>query len=132
MTSALRAGVVYFAIVFAVGFVLGTIRVLVLAPRLGETGGVAVELPVMLSVSWIVCGRLLERSSVRRRWGDRLAMGFVAFVLLMAAELGVSVLAFGRSVAEHLGTYRSGGAALGLAAQVIFAAFPLARMGFPR
>jgi hypothetical protein len=132
MTSALRAGVAYFAIVFSVGFIFGTIRVLVLVPRLGETGGVAVELPIMLSVSWFACGWLLERFSVRGRWGHRLAMGGVAFVLLMVAELGLSILAFGRSAAEHLGTYRSWGAALGLAGQVAFAAFPLARTGSPR
>ena len=132
MAAAIRAGVSYFAIVFAIGFVLGTVRVLLLVPRLGETGGVLVELPVMLSTSWFVCGWLLGRFSVPREWRHRLAMGGVAFLLLMVAEFGLSVFAFGRSVAEHLGTYRSWGAALGLAAQVAFAAFPLVRTGSPR
>jgi hypothetical protein len=45
----------------------------------------------------------------------------------MLAELGVSVFAFGRTPAEHLATYHSAGALLGLAAQIIFAAIPLFR-----
>ena len=125
MKAALEAGAAYFAIVFAVGFVLGAVRVLVLLPRLGEIGGVLVELPIMLAVSWFVCGWLVGRFSVRAAWGHRLAMGGMAFVLLMIAELGVSILAFDRLVTEHLGAYRSWAPALGLAAQLAFAAFPL-------
>lgn len=128
MTSALRAGVAYFALVFAVGFVLGTLRVLVLERHLGQTGSMAVELPIMLLVSWSLCGWLLERFSVGSSWEHRLAMGGVAFALLMVAELGLSVLAFGRSLAQHLESYRSWGQVLGLAAQLAFAAFPLARV----
>jgi hypothetical protein len=129
MGAALRAVVAYFAIVFAAGFALGTLRVLTLAPHLGETGAVLIELPVMLAVSWLACGAVLARWRVPPGWRHRLATGGVAFALLMAAELGVSVLAFSRSVAEHLATYRTWGAALGLAAQVAFAAMPLVRAG---
>ena len=81
----------------------------------------------MLALSWFACGWLLDSFSVPASWEHRLAMGAMAFVLLMIAELGVSVFAFGRSVAEHLGTYRSWSASLGLAAQIAFAAFPLLR-----
>jgi ABC-type uncharacterized transport system permease subunit len=125
--TGLVAGLAYFAVVFAAGFVLGTLRVLVLAPYVGETGAVLAELPVMLALSWLVCGGLIRRLAVPGEWRHRLAMGGVAFVLLMVAELAVSVLAFGRTPAEHLETYRSWNAALGLAAQLAFAAFPLVR-----
>jgi hypothetical protein len=127
MAAAVRAGVAYFAVVFAVGFALGTVRVLALAPRLGEAGAVLVELPVMLAVSWLACGLVLDRWRVPAGWRPRLAMGGVALGLLILAELGVSVLGFGRSVGEHFATYRSWGPALGLAAQLAFAAMPLAR-----
>jgi hypothetical protein len=53
-------------------------------------------------------------------------MGAVAFVLLMAAELGLSVFAFGRTVGEHLDTFRTAGGAAGLAGQIVFALLPLA------
>lgn len=44
LRRAAAAGIGYFGVVFAVGFVLGTARVMVVAPRLGETGAVAAEL----------------------------------------------------------------------------------------
>lgn len=125
MTVALKAACAYAAIVFAIGFALGTLRVLFVAPGLGEAGAVLVELPVMLAVSWIACGRIVGRYRVPGRPGTRLMMGGVAFLLLMLAELGVSVFAFGRTVAEHFDTYASPVAALGLAAQIAFALFPL-------
>lgn len=124
MAAALRAGVYYFAIVFASGFVLGALRVLVIAPRLGDVGAVAVELPVMLALSWFVCRWLVEREPVAAQT-PRLMMGAVALVLLLVAEAGVSVLGFGRSLAEHLAAYGAASARLGLAGQVAFAAFPL-------
>jgi hypothetical protein len=125
MASALKAGIVYFGIVFSAGFVLGTIRVLFVAPQLGATGAVAIELPVMLALSWIASARLVRWFDVPSTVGARVLMGVVAFALLMAAELGVSVFAFGRSAAQHFATFGALEAQLGLVAQLLFAAFPL-------
>jgi len=47
----LRPALAYFLPVFALGFVLGTVRTLWLAPMLGELAAVAAELPVMLAAS---------------------------------------------------------------------------------
>jgi hypothetical protein len=65
--SVLKAGAVYFTIVFAVGFLLGTVRVLVLVPRVGETAAVMIELPIILAASWITCRWLIARFSVPAR-----------------------------------------------------------------
>lgn len=118
------AGLAYFALVFAVGFGLGTARVLLLAPRLGETGAVVLELPVMLAVSWFAAGWIARRFAVPPDPAARLAMGGVAFLCLMAAEAGVATFGFGRSVAEHLAGYAEPARAAGLAAQVAFALMP--------
>lgn len=48
---AVKAGVLYFAIVFAVGFVLGTIRTLWVVPRVGERKAELMEMPIMLAVT---------------------------------------------------------------------------------
>jgi hypothetical protein len=127
MRSALVAGTLYFAVVFTLGFVLGTARVVLVVPRLGEVGAVALELPIMVAASWFICGWLVARRAVAPETKARLLMGGVAFALLMAAELGVSVFAFGRELAEHIAAYRAPSAQLGLAAQILFAAFPLIR-----
>ncbi len=126
-TTAVRAalaGSLYFGAVFAAGFVLGAVRVLVLLPRLGETAAVALELPVMLLLSWFVCRRVVDRFGIPPAFSHRLVMGGTAFGLLMLAEMGLSVLAFGRSMPEHLMHYATLAGLLGLAGQIAFAAFP--------
>jgi hypothetical protein len=62
---------------------------------------VLIEAPLMLGISWFACGWLIGRFSVPPLPGSRLLMGTIAFVLLMIAELSVSVIGFGRSVFEH-------------------------------
>lgn len=125
MKQELKAGSAYFGIIFAVGFVLGTIRVLALVPQFGELTSGLIELPIILTASWIICGRLIIRFSVPAIWQSRLTMGVVAFVLLMIAELLLSALLFGNSINQHLNNYLTLNSALGLAGQLIFAAFPL-------
>jgi hypothetical protein len=124
-TTAIRAGIAYFAIIFAAGFVLGTIRTLGLAPRIGAPAAVLVELPFMLVIAWVTCRWLVSRLAVAPASGPRLAMGIVAFVLLMAAELALSVLLFGGTVPAFADALRSPEGLLGLAGQVAFAAMPL-------
>jgi hypothetical protein len=128
MTIAIKAGAAYFLAVFAAGFVLGTLRVLVLVPRVGEAAAVMIELPLILVVAWIVCRWLVRRLSVPAAAGARLTMGGFAFALLLAAELALSFFVFGRSPAEHWQHYRSLAGALGLVGQIAFAAFPYLRL----
>lgn len=127
MTAAARAGLAYVAVVFAVGFVLGALRVTLLVPRLGETLAVLLELPIILAVSWPTCGWLIRRLGVPADWRARAVMGGIAFAALMLLELGVAVLGFGRGVTQHLATYGHWHGALGLAGQVVFALIPLLR-----
>lgn len=122
-----KAGIDYFAVVFATGFVLGTIRTMLLTPHVGELPAVGIELPIMLTESWLACGWALRRFTVSERFLPRLVMGDLAFGLLIGAETALGVLAFGRSLGEQMASYHELGAQLGLAAQVAFAAFPLIR-----
>lgn len=125
MIPAAKAGFFYFAVVFAAGFVLGTLRVLVVAPVFGEIGAVLIELPIILAISWFACSLIVQRLSVPPRVSDRALMGAGAFVLLMMAELALSVVIFGRSPAEFANSLATLPGALGLAGQIAFATFPL-------
>ena len=118
------AGLAYFAVAFAAGFALGTVRVLVLIPRFGNpVAAVVLELPVMLTVCWVACRWLIARFDVPASFSPRLVMGGVAFATLMIAELGVSFFGFGRTPFAHLEQYRQLPALLGLAGQIAFAGF---------
>lgn len=125
MRTAIAAGAAYFVLVFTAGFLLGVLRALLLAPLLGETPAVVVELPVILAVSWLACAWLIRRFAVPPALAPRAVMGAAAFALLIAAEFGLAALAFGRTPAEHLQTYRSLAGLLGLAGQLAFATFPV-------
>lgn len=125
--DAVLAGFVYAAVVFAAGFVLGALRMLMIVPRFGDWAAVVLELPVILAISWIVCGWVIRRFGVSMESGARLAMGSVALAVLLAAEACLSVVLFGRTFGQHLATYRETGAQIGLAGQLLFALMPLIR-----
>ena len=52
-------------------------------------------------------------------------MGITGFVCVLAAEVALSVLATGRTVAEHFALYADPSHATGLVAQIVFAIIPL-------
>jgi hypothetical protein len=122
--QATKAGALYAIVVFSIGFILGTIRVLLLAPRLGETTAVIIEAPIMLVASWFVCRWCVDWLNVRRTVLTRSLMGLMAFLVLMSAEVGLGAV-LGRSLADQLAAYKSPSGSIGLGAQVIFAVFPV-------
>jgi hypothetical protein len=123
MLKAVTAGLFYAAIVFAVGFALGTVRTLFVAPRVGEVAAVAIELPLMIGAAWRVSRRLVR--AVPPPIAARVAMGGVAFVALMGLEFGVATLVFGQIPADFAARLLSPAGMLGLAGQIVFALLPL-------
>jgi hypothetical protein len=66
----------------------------------------------------------MDRLDVRRTVPARLLMGLVAFLVLMSAEVELRVV-LDQSVIDQLAMYKLPSGAIGLAAQVIFAIFPI-------
>lgn len=120
----LAMGAAYAMIMFAFGFALGTVRALLLAPALGDLFALLTELPVMLSLSWIVSRRLVRGQTALVGTAPRLTMGVFALALLMSAEFTLARSAFGLTPGAFLAGYLSLTGALGLAGQVAFALFP--------
>jgi len=120
-----KAGVAYALTVFAIGFLLGTARILLLAPRVGSTIAVSVEAPIILAASWYISRIWMRRLTVSTEIRARILVGAVAFVTLMILEVALSSSLFHRSIGEYLADFRSPAGAIGLTAQICFATFPL-------
>lgn len=127
--AALVAAGLYAGIVFALGFVFGTVRTLLMAqyPGIDRLTAVALEIPVMLAASWLICGAVLRRTGGPATTGGRLVMGAVALILLLAAETALGLVLTGQSLAAQLADYREAGNQLGLAGQALFGLIPWAR-----
>lgn len=125
MPKLVPAALAYVVPVFAVAFALGALRVGVVAPQLGPLLAVALELPLVLALSWLVAGRVLGRWPQTGLPG-RLGLGSLAFLLLMGLELATA-LAFGHSVTSFVVAMATPPGALGLAGQVGFGLIPLVR-----
>ena len=124
MNAILKAACAYFSVVFAIGFALGILRVIVTAPVLGETRATIIELPVMLVASWILCKWAMARWKIPPLAMPRLATGGLAFAFLIGAEIALGVAAFGRTLEQVFASYRQTGPTLGLLAQILFGLFP--------
>jgi hypothetical protein len=127
LRTPLLPGIVYFALAFALGFLLGTVRTFFVqdAPSGGRLLGVLIELPIMIGASWFLCRYVVRRFEVAPTVAARAVMGGLAFALLMLAELAVGALLFGRTPVEHFALYGDASYALGLAAQIGFGLMPL-------
>jgi hypothetical protein len=119
----LRAGLRYGAEAFALGFVLGTLRIIVLVPALGLLAAVLCEIPVMLLAMAWRAGGIVKQHRLRST-GQRAAMGAAGFALLMTCELGLG-LALGTTPGEWFGRLATPAGAAGLAAQLVFSVLPL-------
>jgi hypothetical protein len=125
MQSTLPAAIRYFLIVFAAGFVFGTIRTLTTADTPdARLVAVAIEFPAIIAVSWFACRYTIRRHSVPASTTDRLAMGAIAFSILMLAEFSLDYALTGRSVEDRFALYAQPAYMLGLAGQVLFALLP--------
>lgn len=120
------AAILYFSMVFSLGFALGALRSLLVRDEPGADRllGVVIEIPIMLVASWYACRYTVRRFVVAPTVGARAAMGGIAFALLQLAEVIAGALLFGRTPIGHFALYADASYALGLAAQVGFALMP--------
>ena len=119
------AAALYFAVLFGLGFLLGTIRTLVLEPWLGAAGAVAVEAVPMLAAMWVAAPWAARLFALPADLAPRLGMGAVALALLVLAETGLDALLRGRVLwGERLHSLAGW---IGLALMLAYALMPLLR-----
>lgn len=102
MSPILKAGLAYFAVVFAVGFALGLVRVLWLVPPLGERTAELAETPLMLLAIVLAARWIVRRWRLPARRPPRIAAGLIALALLVGVELGVVLRLRGLTLSEYL------------------------------
>jgi hypothetical protein len=123
MRQIVRPAAAYLTVVFCAAFVLGTIRVLWVIPRLGDVAAVLIEGPVVLALSWVVAGAVLRRWPLPERRA-RVAMGGLAFIGLILLELVLGRFVFGRSFSGILANMGTPAGLIGLAGQIGFGLIP--------
>ena len=128
---ALLAATGYFLALFTLGFVLGTARVLLIAPRIGALAATLAEVPVMLAAAYYLWCAVLRRWHLSTAPAVRWTMAVWFLVLLAAFETALGMLLFGRSPAAQWAGLATPAGLLGLSAQLVAALFPVF-LGAPR
>ena len=120
-----KAGVLYFALVFGAGFVLGTIRTLWIVPRFCTRKAELMEIPIMLAVTIVAARWTVLRLSVPSMWSARLEMGCMALVLTLIAEFGFVLWIRGLSIKSYFATRDPVSGAVYCLLLMVFAIMPL-------
>jgi len=119
------AAVLYFAVVFGVGFLLGPIRVLWLEPKLGPTIAALCEAPFLLIAMAVAARRVPEFVRPRQGWAPLALMGGGALVLQQLADLVVGMSLRGLAPSEQLGHFSTAPGLIYAGLLVAFAGMPI-------
>jgi hypothetical protein len=115
--------VVYFGIVFGVGFVLGVVRVLALEPRVGARWAELAEAPLML-VAIFYAARFVVRRFPASHPAGYIVSGIMALLLLVVVEFSVVLGIRGLSIGDYFAQRDAVAGSVYLALLVLFAAMP--------
>lgn len=121
----LKSGLLYFALAFGAGFVLGTIRVLWAVPLFGERTAELVEAPVMLVVTILAARWVVHHMAAPRTPTRRFAVGVVALGLLLMAEFAVVLMLRGLTIPEYFASRDAVAAMVYILMLIVFAVMPL-------
>jgi hypothetical protein len=94
----LKAPFVYFLLVYLAGFAFGTIRELWIAPLIGQSNALLIELPIMAVISYFAARFVMDRTPKAKAPGDRLFIGCMAFIFLLIVEDAMSYILRGISI----------------------------------
>lgn len=124
LANAFWKGVIYFVLVFAAGFVLGIIRVLVFVPKFGERASEIGELPLMIVITVLAARQVVKRLNAGGNHMARLVVGLTGFALLVMAEILVALFVRQQSLYQYVSERDPLAGALYLVSLVIFASAP--------
>jgi hypothetical protein len=121
---AAKAGLIYFLLLFAVGWILGPIRELGAVPRFGRLAATLSEAAIML-IAMIVAARwVIRRFEVPQTLGSTVSIGLIAIGLLFLAEIAGVVWVRGLSLQEYLASFETAPGVISLLMFLLFTAMP--------
>ena len=120
----LKAGAVYFLIMFGVGWILGPIRELWAVPRFGRLTDVLLEAVIMLIAMAVSSRWVIGRFRVKLTFGSTISMGLVALGILVPAELAGVVWVRRLPFPEYLASFATGSGLVSLLMFLLFAVMP--------
>jgi hypothetical protein len=98
----LKTGVLYFALVFGAGFMLGAIRIMWVVPRVGARMAELMETPIMFLVTILAARWIVRRLAVPPKSSSRLGMGCLALGLMLVTEFTLVLRLRGLSLSDYL------------------------------
>lgn len=118
------AAAIYFLATFSAGFLLGSIRVVLLEPRIGAVAATLCEAPLLL-IAMVVAARWTPRLvGLTTSLARMLAVGMSALALQQAADLLVGMLLRGLSAQQQFARLATPEGAIYAALLAIFALMP--------
>ncbi len=128
----LKAALLYFAMVFGAGFLLGPLRILWVVPAVGTRIAEMIESPIMLVVTIISARWIVRRFAVPLKNSSRLEMGVIALALMLTAEFTLVLWLRGLTITDYLNSRDPVSGTVYYLMLVLFAVMPLllARMNY--
>jgi type IV secretory pathway TrbD component len=97
-----KAGVLYFVVVFGAGFVLGPFRILWVAPRIGTRMAELLESPIMFVITIVAARSIVRKLAVPSTLSSRLGMGGIGLGLTLIAEFTLVLWLRGLSIRDYI------------------------------
>jgi hypothetical protein len=120
----LKAGVIYFLLLFAIAWILGPIRELWAVPRFGRIAALVMEAVFML-IAMIVSSRwVMRRFEVHQTVASTIPMGLLALGILVPAEIVGVLWVRGSSLQEYLASFATAPGVISAVMFLLFAAMP--------
>ena len=119
-----KAAACYFGLVFGTGFVLGSIRVPFLVPRLGMRIAELIEMPFMLVAIVLSARYVARRFALPSTYGIRVSVGVLALALLVAAELLLTLAIQSQTLGQFIASRNPVSGAVYLLMLGLFALMP--------
>ena len=120
----LKAGVIYFLLLFALGWILGPIRELWAVPRFGRMTALLVEAIIMLIAMIVAAGWVTLRFDVPQTLGSTIPVGLVALAILAPAEIAGVLWVRGQSLQDYTASFVTAPGVISLVMFVLFAVMP--------